>query len=75
MALLNLISLHMFQIKMKIYPTVIPVIFAKHLQVLNKCTLSALINASVETIHMTRAVMERMKGIMPKSIYLNGINI
>ena len=61
MALLNAISLQMFQNKMKFSLTVPSGSPAEHLKMFRKCVLSAMINALVTIIHILREVLESAK--------------
>ena len=70
MAMLNAISLQMFQMKMKISPQIISMSWAEHLQILKRCTLSAMTSTLVTIVHITRMVLDDAKWIMPRGFWL-----
>ena len=74
MALLNAISLLMFQNKFKISPTVLPINLTEHIQIFKKMFYICMKNASVTIIKRTSVVLDSAKWIVPKSIYLNRVS-
>ena len=53
MALINSISLLMFKIKIKISPTILPVSFAEHLEILKKIRFTCINTNNIDVTRVT----------------------